>query len=1775
MTTSTLYKLDDATLHGEYVKALFNPLKAFLLQKKQGHCQRIDYLPKSVMEGLGEKLSSDPDLVGQKISCRVVTDRSGALKLWEVSGSGAVKLREDATYGRIKVLCALFPSGLRLAEEDSLNVTTFKTDDAESFDAGTCLEQHLTGKVNLLPQDEKEILWAILNHDEIRRRPVQNRLRYVLSVLGQKMQCSKSINWESAGAYLYELGLVPDFGLDGGIFRVQLARNSRCVNILLDGEKSLAMNLHRLVTEAEMDDEERRRNLMVYLADKNVLRTSEWVEPICHNENLRKKLSFDEWHFAQPVTGVHIELKPLQDPKKPEKVASGLIFKDGVLVNDGKKAIHISWQVTPPEAQELGRILVTVIRKTQDQGEVDVIPPQYVAAKRKSFSVPMAENNLDEDEKCVAVIRIQGLSKTGVPIPEAGDESEDFWVEKGADIEVVPPEKSQRIQHLDEVLFRVVYETGTEYGVRSRGWDPKREHVYSVRLTNNRRGDLWLNPMLRDLERKILENPETLGIYQANLVNRRRAHLDDFKLIGLSAAVNSLANDFYKAREAFFVAVRDHEGGRGVVEVTNLHDLQAEAMLYVERYLDLLKGLKSKIENTTGMGGINTVLHDYASILRIDTVMMQAGPADRPMRILLLSPTHPLRVLWLYQFETLVCGWIDRMKGKKSEEIKLLIDEDVLAKLTSLNVPSAISVAKGEVFINTDNHGLFWSIFPDANTPDLRTAVNAALQVLGAETEGGVISTVSPKQIADKMERYLCHHPYVQTLKLNVVNPGDGRLILEAIKLLLGKEPYRELNFDLKFFSPAGTRHQLVGNAFDDFMAQKSIDDWSGGRTLSETEEILLSPNPNPLFPKLIYAKHEIGDLLQDQEGRFDAHLTFVIDFFGTTVCTREFTGPRGSSSLHNLLSEYVTDFVPGQTTATWSRMIAPDKCPDLVSDGNTAKLHEAQDLLGHLAACLFDWSDSFKKFVTIQLELTDEPNKAHLQMLDRVHQTSDWVFTIDRNFGIEFYDNPIKGLGTGNGGYLIDYTPEFLDAVAHRLIISTFHQHEIESILRGGFVQLLVDNPEEAGEVLDAAKIAQVLQVLKSVSGKLALKLINNPNQAQEVIGLALTRLSLEQEGRLTGRVLIPVDSHLNLFYQTPAELLNGELTLKRTDLMLLELRNQRMHIDLIEVKNRKASSPAAIYELQEEIRAKNKNTEAHFRFHFLGSERIRLDAAIKSKELANILSFYFERAMRYGLFAQGLGETEANARREEFIGGLGAVVAGECETDFGHEGYIFNGSSWGDVDQQEVHGNVIKLFGRQGISSLLHVSLDEGEQEAQEPEGAEAPSTGSELGSQPAKEPTTDTEPEVGARAYETTSQGEPIPQRTKEQTYGPSATQQPSDQLLPELGITPEAAGTESADVRIAETRLRVFLGKDTTTKKDLFWDPQIMVPKRLLNQHLLIVGKSGSGKSQTTKSVLYELDRQGVPSIILDFQGEYASGEFRDVIEPQVFDVMDGLPINPFEIPVDPQTGKKRRPVEMMFRLADTINSVFAGSGDIQLGKLREAIKECYLQAGFDMNLPAPDDREPPTLEMLAGILEKWSAATGGAIRNLQVRLQPVFESGIFELGRALYSFEDLFKKTTVVLLTSGIKDLMLAASRFLLEKIYGAMLIQGMSKSLRVMVCVDEAHKLCNDPKITDLVKEARKYGLGLILSSQETRDFHPSIFANAGTQIVLALEDSDATIMAKHFTPDKNDQKRVKELIMCQESGVALIRSTHFQPYAQVRIRPFEERTGWAERNFK
>jgi hypothetical protein len=143
-----------------------------------------------------------------------------------------------------------------------------------------------------------------------------------------------------------------------------------------------------------------------------------------------------------------------------------------------------------------------------------------------------------------------------------------------------------------------------------------------------------------------------------------REKLDAFKE-KTPARGESLGNYFFQARETFFDAVRSQEDGTGVIEIVDLHDLRDETLAYVEQYLRLLQDLRKEIDQASSASAVNTILHDLRDVLRIDTIHLTVGPEERTMEVVLLAPTHPLRVLWLYQYQTLLRGWIDKMNGMK------------------------------------------------------------------------------------------------------------------------------------------------------------------------------------------------------------------------------------------------------------------------------------------------------------------------------------------------------------------------------------------------------------------------------------------------------------------------------------------------------------------------------------------------------------------------------------------------------------------------------------------------------------------------------------------------------------------------------------------------------------------------------------------------------------------------------------------------------------------------------------------------------------------------------------------------------------------------------------------------------------------------------------------------------------------------------------------------------------------------------------------------------
>ena len=1325
-------------------------------------------------------------------------------------------------------------------------------------------------------------------------------------------------------------------------------------------------------------------------------------------------------------------------------------------------------------------------------------------------------------------IVIHAKDKTGVIL--STDESESFYIEGGLPVEEVV-KKVNRVRNRAEAFFQAALRSRKAPEVDSENWEDGRARLYRIKLKTRDVYRVVINATLYDIELRNITDPGTCGAWRADMRNRGMLEVDDLEPVKVTAPGINALQEFMDTRRRLFNEFQARDPA-GVVEMFDLREFKTRVLEYVAAYQAMFGELRTELAQAETDGQINNLLNASRSLSRIDTLHLTVGSTDEADEAVLLAPTHPLRMLWVLQYQQLLFGWSAALDGVSEGEAARLVNRESVDRITSLNIPSAVSFGQNEVYVNSDNVDLYWSVLPKGTTTDIRKVVSLVFRLLG-QKGGGEITSVTPMQLADKAWRYLKHHPYVSTLRLNVINPGDGLLVLNAIREIQQSGQFDDLNYDIAFYGDL--RYEVMGSAFDEMTEEAVLSEGSH----PEVDGALLRPNRNPLFPKLTFSKQRVQEEEWKNTELREAHITVLIDRFSTKVVMRPTGDAQGSFCLFNLIAEYRADFDIRGESATWSHKVVPNQNHD-IADGDTCAegIFRTDDNLLRTSACFYDWGNSVEKVPAIQLELSDTDK----QIISKVHECSDWVLTIDRNFGVEYFDNPRSATGVTVRSYLIDYTPEFLEGVGHRLMVSTFWLSEIEGLIQDGLKKMGIPGT--------GFHAAQILDILKSISGRLALKLINNPKDAREIIGLALTRLLLERDGALQDGVLIPVDSHIDLFVEHKRQLQELDIRLHRSDLLLARVRHGRLCFQLIEVKFRSgAGAPAEEVALKEAIVVKNENTRKVLQSRFVPqSKSDRLDRQIQNRQLANLLQFYLDRCRRHGLIAARLAE---GAGIQHMVR---AVTEGAFEVEFEKAGFIYNiqGAS---KEPEYYKGNQIFVVGNDTIRELLEIRSD-----------VEAPP----VCGRPPVAPITPPESAPPGTA------AKPAPKECAgaEQAEGTRIRALGDDKVRPAAAEprTFEPLKKSEEAVVAARQSLRIPLGKNCDSKKGVYWDPFTEAPKKLANQHVLIVGKSGAGKTQSAAAFMAQLWKSEVPCVIFDFQGEYmgaklanGTGEtFLDCTGAEVLDAADGISVNPLEVPDDPHTGNKQNFMKVVYQVAASLAKIF-GLGDIQRAILRDAICQAFVIRGFVAGNRQTWRSTPPTLSQVWESLRHLEQTEGGNVRNLNLRIQPLFETGVFAETATNGSFERILSRTSIIRLSNlATPELMVAVSRFVLQKIYATMLSKGPSGQLRVFAVVDEAHKLSYDETLTELIREARKYGVGILLASQSVKDFDRIVFDMVGTKIALQLEGDDAKIMADNLgLTDKNERDMARAMILHQAPHRALVRSNHFEPYIQVDITPF------------
>ena len=1714
--TKDLYNLELAT-------AVYEHLQGFLLTKENNHCQRVEYLPLEVMMLTCQKVRDDEQLKAKNVEAYVLSKQ--AQGDYEIESGALIEKRNRENFG---ILVAFIPQGLRLPAEDSYDIQTFKT-----YDLGIALKSYLRQKLSTLSQDKKDIVNRILSQSAIKRLPIEKHLKYVLALIND------AIGWEEAGAYLFYLDLIPDLKLSEEESERRIDRNYHCVNILSNADNSVFMSIEKLVNEYGLETEinNLRENLMSFFRDKNIVDKERWLEEILKNKDWRSKLTFDKWRFKDITKPGEIELnlESLEDPITG-RLARG-IRKEGtnlVASTNPRNPIHLRWSVYPRNPENLGHFLLVVVRDTDDEETNEDLLRRNIKGNRASLKLNLNDIELAEGETCAAKIILYAKDTSGIVL--ASDESEPFWIEGGIQIEDTINKKINKIRNRAEAFLQAARKYHKLVELDSEGWEETRPRMFRLKLKSRDIYRITINPALYEIERRNIENPSSLGIWFADVRNRAILDICDLKRLDCQIPDISAIERFISNRKKLFSLFQERDPA-GIIETFDLREFKVEIQDYIDAYLLVLNDLSVKLKKADSDAEINNILNTGRLLMGIDTVKFEIGTTDDEENIVMLAPTHPLKMLWVLQYQQLLFNWAEKLVGASDVEAEEMINNDSFEQISSLNIPSAFGFAQNEIYINSDNLDLYWSIFPKGESPDIRKVVSQIIRLLDFKTSCGEITSITPLHIADKIWRYLKHHPYVSTLKLNVINPGDGLLILNAIRELQKNKEFQDLSYDIAFYG--NVTYEIMGSAFDKLMEGALQVEMA----TSEIDESLLRPNKNPLFPKLIFSKHRVRESDWTSINIRESHIAILIDRFSTKVVTRQTDEGIGSFCLHNLLAEYLTTFDIKGDSATWSRKIVPDQNNELFEGDNCAnRIYKIDDLLLRLSACFYNWGNALDKVPTIQLELSDIDK----YIITQIHEKSDWVLTIDRNFGIEYFDNPLSAPGVSVRSYLIDYTPEFLEGIGHRLIVSTFWLSEIEGLIQDGLRKMGIPGT--------GFHAAQILDVLKSISGRLALKLINNPNDAREIIGLALTRLLLEQNNELKDGVIIPVDSHINIFTQYKKKIENGNIRIHRSDLILAKAKEESLCLKLIEVKFRSGTGTLAEeITLKEAIFLKNSDTQKVLESKFFPSEIKCLDKEMRNKQFASLIQFYFKRALRHGLITAKSNDAE-NIQRL-----IKKIEKGKGYFTFEKVGYIFNlqGIS---KEVENYKDNEIYVVGKDKIYELLDISEDEEISPAE-------PAVVKKEGVAPL-DSITKAQAVKPIEKLEEKIKEKPIDKKKMEQSL--------TQKELVEIAEEPTKGGvklTEKEFPTVEEKpQIRILLGKDRDSGNNANWDPFTTNPKKLANQHILIVGKSGAGKTQTASAFIYELSKTKIPSVIFDFQGEYMSQKlvnaenkpFLEVTNSQVLDASDGIDINPLDVPIDPHFEKKQNYMKVVYQVSMSLAKIFK-LGDIQHAILRDATNKAFTNKGFSVGDKNTWNNTPPTFSEVWEILKSIEKREGGNARNLNLRIQPLFETGVFVGCAESKGIEEILKQNSIICLSNlATKELMVAVSRFVLQKLYSYMLTLGPTNNLRIFTVIDEAHKLSYEETLTELIREARKYGVGILLASQSVKDFDRIVFDMVGTKIVLQLEGDEARIMSDNMgLISRSDRNIIQELILQQPPHRAILRSNHYEPYIQIDTIPF------------
>lgn len=303
------------------------------------------------------------------------------------------------------------------------------------------------------------------------------------------------------------------------------------------------------------------------------------------------------------------------------------------------------------------------------------------------------------------------------------------------------------------------------------------------------------------------------------------------------------------------------------------------------------------------------------------------------------------------------------------------------------------------------------------------------------------------------------------------------------------------------------------------------------------------------------------------------------------------------------------------------------------------------------------------------------------------------------------------------------------------------------------------------------------------------------------------------------------------------------------------------------------------------------------------------------------------------------------------------------------------------------------------------------------------------------------------------------------------------------------------------------MKIEFGKDQITGDIVYWFPNDS--RQVMHLNTGIIGTSGTGKTQFTKSLVYQLMKESkynvgaknIGILIFDYKGDYNNQKV-DFVKATHANVLElyHLPYNPFSL----SEGQFFRPL-LPLRVADTFKDTLAkayGLGVKQSSLLSDLIVEAYKRKGIQPEEPDTWAKEAPTFSDVYKVyMERDDIKKDDSLYSALSEIQKyrIFEDDVTKT-KNLY---DIIDGVIVINLAGQNRTLQNLIVAITLDLFYlqmqcnGHSILENTMRQINKFILVDEADNFLHVgyPSLKNILKEGREYGVGMILSTQFLKHF--------------------------------------------------------------------------------